>query len=170
MDTKKVEISPTFRKMFPDEAARAEQYSIPIGAKGGKRVLGYPVFYGMYRVQLTGYLADKDGPLKPTDVPRVVKAQMDKIVAAIERERRSTDRERFTRIVDMLRKSDEHASLGMILEAHSYGADVGSCFRGTVQVRVNGRMYEGRGHSREEALANVMEKFEEAQNVSKIDA
>ena len=168
MDTKKVEISPTFRKMFPDEAKRAEQYGIPIGTKPGKRILGYPVFYALYRNQLTGYESDNNGPLQPADVPRIVKSQMDKIIAALDKEAASTDRERFDRIVDTLRQSDERLNIGMIVEAHSRGRDVGSCYGGAmydVQMTIAGKRYEGRGRNRAEALANVTKRFEDAQNV-----
>lgn len=168
MDTKKVEISPTFRKLFPDEAKRAEQYGIPIGTKPGKRILGYPVFYALYRTQLTGYESDKDGPLQPADVPRIVKSQMDKIIAALDREAASTDRERFDRIVDILQNSDERLNIRMIVEAHLRGRDVGSCYGGVeydVQMTIAGKYYEGRGRNRAEALANVTKQFEDAQNV-----
>jgi hypothetical protein len=173
MDTKKVEISPTFRKLFPDEAKRAEQYGIPIGTKPGKRILGYPVFYALYRTQLTGYESDSNGPLQPADVPRIVKSQMDKIISALDREAASTDRERFDRIVDILQNSDERLNIRMIVEAHLRGRDVGSCYGGAmydVQITVNGKLYKGRGQNRPAALADVTKRFEEMQHDRAINA
>lgn len=160
--TTKPLISPSFVKHFPEEAERAKRLSIPIDAKPGKRVLGYPVFYAWKgRVQLSGYTHDEVGPLTPDQLQRVVKTRMDRIESALAKEDAMSEQERFDSLMDLLEQCDDRYM--MISQATFGGADHASFWCPRVlyeaSATVAGRTIQAEGRTKTEAITALREAF-----------